>query len=62
MNFEVNVEFIIVALTTLLVIEIVLIPIFWRLYKDKIQSIFNQRPTFEELDLNYQLKDHTPRI
>lgn len=60
MLFEVNT--LITVLTSILVINLTLISVVWKLYKDKIQIIVTQKPSLEALDLNYQLKDHTPRI
>lgn len=60
MFFEVNT--LLALLTSLLVINLTLIPIVWRRYRERIQSIVTQKTTLEALDLNYQLKDHTPRI
>lgn len=60
MLFEVNT--LITILTSVLVGNIFLIIVAWKLYKDKIQFIVTQKPSLEALDLNYQLKDHTPRI
>lgn len=60
MLFEVN--FLIGILTTVLVINLSLLAVVWRAYKDKISSIITQKPSLDALDLNYQLKDHTPRI
>lgn len=60
MLFEVNT--LIAILTTVLVINLTLITIVWRIYRDKIQVLVNQKPSVEALDLNYQLKEYTPRI
>jgi len=60
MLFEVNT--LIAILATILVLNLTLISIVWKIYKDKIQIIVSQKPSLEALDLNYQLKDHTPRI
>lgn len=60
MLFEVNT--LITVLASILVINLTLISVFWKLYKDKIQVIVTQKPSLDALDLNYQLKDHTPRI
>ena len=60
MLFEVNT--LIAILASVLVINLSIISVVWRLYKDKISSILNQKPSLEALDLSYQLKDHTPRI
>lgn len=60
MLFEVNT--LITVLASILVVNLTLISVVWKLYKDKIQIIATQKPSLEALDLNYQLKDHTPRI
>ena len=60
MLFEVNT--LITILASILVINLTLISVVWKLYKDKIQIIVTPKPSLEALDLNYQLKDHTPRI
>jgi hypothetical protein len=60
MLFEVGT--LITILASVLAINLTLISIVWRTYKDKISSIIAQKPSLEALDLNYQLKDHTPRI
>lgn len=60
MLFEVNI--LIAILASVLVINLSLISVAWRFYRDKISSIITQKPSLEALDLNYQLKDHTPRI
>lgn len=60
MLFEVGT--LITILASVLVINLSLISVVWRTYKDKISSILTQKPSLEALDLNYQLKDHTPRI
>lgn len=60
MLFEVDT--LIILLTTVLVINLTFITVAWRSYKEKIQIIVTQGQSIEALDLNYQLKDHTPRI
>jgi len=52
----------IAVLASILVINLSLISVVWRHYKDKISAIISQKPSLEALDLSYQLKDHTPRI
>lgn len=52
----------ITILTSVLVFNLTLISVVWKFYKDKIKSIYTQKPTLEALDLNYQQKDHTPRF